>query len=337
MRVVAKRIPTLVVAVCALAVATSSSVASGAVETVTSSEGRYAWGDGWAGLSDDRWLEFVVYFSRAEGVKAGGPALGKADLQYPIGSFGMSEVTRVHDPGPNQPATTTRAVCSSLENVSSYDVGRRTTMDMGGWGVKPVWTDLWFDVDCDGFLGYDFFRVHFVASRPSELYEAATVDSDKLVSVSYDVDYVVSEEQAQRVARDEGNRWWYASGAGPGAFLYRLTGQGQHLPEFTPVSAPKVGIGASTDAASADKLLMHDLYAMSQTWHAGGGYDPAFAGKLGWFGYTTGQPLQRQKITLRLCGHRDGAEVHCYRSGGFGDIFPSVVGMTQVLHSPDAE
>jgi hypothetical protein len=158
------------------------------------------------------------------------------------------------------------------------------------------------------------------------LLEAAEVNTENPVTVNNNVDYVVSEETAQKVARDEADNWWYYSGIGK--MVARETGLGEHLPQFTPVSAPWVGLGVSSDTSQ-----IYDLYAVSQTWDAGPGYDPALDGKVGWFGYTSGQPMLRQSATIKVCGYRDGQEVHCYE-GGFGDIFPSVLGMTQTLHSP---
>ena len=319
----ASRSVVVVGALCAFALSLTSVPASAAVQTATSSEGRFAWGDGEAKLSEDSRLVYSAYFARAEGVKGGTPTLGQPDLGQAFGSFALSQVTRV-PVGPGEyPRTETTALCNSVENVRSYDVGRRTTMDMGStWGgVKPVWTGLWFDVDCGGAFGYDFFRVHLDAG-PHELLEAAAVDTENPVTTDWDATYGVSEEGAQKVVYYDTADFWF----------HALTGFRHHLPEIEPVSAPEAHFNWKSDAE-----WMQDLVTVSTFWNAGAGYDPALAGKVGWFGYTTGYPTQRQFAMITLCGHREGEEPHCYGRGPGGDIFPSVLGMTQTLHSPDAK
>jgi hypothetical protein len=125
------------------------------------------------------------------------------------------------------------------------------------------------------------------------------------VTLDYGADYGVSEEQSQRVAWDWTDPYWY--------FLTR-----QHLPEFTPVSAPSATLGVKSDAASM-------YYAVHQEWGGPAGQKD--------FGQVVAQPLQRQIANITVCGYRDGREVRCYGEGR-GDIFPALAGMTQTVQSP---
>lgn len=161
-------------AVSVLAVGTvpaASAQAPTPLQSVTSSTGGYAWT--WGGgpeerreLGDGRLITFTAFFSHPEGAVTGSPPGAGLDLREPVGMLELGAETPFGEPGTR---AQTWDLCHAAANVTSYDTGHAVPV-ANHWGQNYydfAWTGVWFDIECDAGLGFDFFRVDFGADAPS--------------------------------------------------------------------------------------------------------------------------------------------------------------------------
>lgn len=158
------------------------------VQTAISTEGGYAWT--WGGgleedeLGDGRLVDFQAFFSFPEGVVTGTDPSEAVDLREPVGVLELTAYTPA--PAPYTPRETWD-LCTSATNVTSYDTGHRisTPNDYGDDFAQYGWTGVWFDIECDAGLGFDFFRVHFDSAAPAQRFDPTAAGAEVDLTKDY--------------------------------------------------------------------------------------------------------------------------------------------------------